>query len=155
MVAEARRSHLGGMSKALFLLVCFALVSFMAGSASASGPGPFLGYAALAELRVARACEKKGCRAELQVGWRHPTYAIVTDSPTGVVLTGKMELVCGDGSDRTVLLPSPAAAGAAATFPNPCPNGDVRRAGIVVESVSIPGGDDTRGASLRVFGALN
>jgi hypothetical protein len=107
---------------------------------------------AIAELSVHPSCgttKKNACTADADLTWRHPTFALATDAPNGVTLSGRMVLTCADGGERTVFLPSIPAAGALATVGNTCPNFAAKRVRIVVESASIPGAESAR---VRVLG---
>ncbi len=129
-----------------------AVAALAAGDAKAQSAPAVVGWMPLVDVRVGDHCSRGGCVAELPIGWRSTTYAIASDAALGVTLTGRLDFVCADGGQRMALLPSPPAGGIALVS-NPCPNGAVKRARVVVESASVPGaGRD--GATLRVLGSM-
>jgi hypothetical protein len=124
-------------------------------AASSARAHTFLGWMPIAAFHVDATCTKRACTVDVPTEWRHPRVAFVTDAPLGANLGGQVVFACEGGSEQTAPLPSIPAAGGVATVPNPCPAFAARRIGVRVESVSLPGADDRRGAMVRVFGAVN
>ena len=134
-----------------------AIISILLGllAASSACAHTFLGWVPLTAFHVDATCARRACTVDVPTEWRHPRVALVTDAPLGATLGGRLVFACEGAGEQTAPLPSLPASGGVATIPNPCPSFAAQRIGVRVDSVSLPGADDRRGAEVRVFGAVN
>lgn len=144
------------LARALGLAAPFALT---VAAVAAPSPGraesaPALpGYAPLGEVRL----DKTGCPScpvTFSTDRRHRTFALTNDSPFPVVLAGRVEVTCANGSTYHVLLGSPRGGGPFQVVQNACTNLDAKSVSVDVTSVGLAPPDAERKVTLTVYGSF-
>lgn len=148
-------SPLARLASALGLISVVVLVSIGRPRAShAETTAPSLpGFSALGQVLV----DKSGCPscpAVFPTEKRHRTFALASDSPFPVVLSGRAEITCTNGASYHVFLSSPRRGGPFQIVPNTCPNLESKEISISVTSVGLSPADAERSVALIAYGSF-
>lgn len=116
----------------------------------------FLGWKALGELHLTKdGCANAPCVLTIRPERRHRMFALATDSPLPVTLTGDVGITCGDGVTFSVFLQSSGAPGIFQVIGNSCNYLDVNELRLKVTSVGLLPGDGDHGVFITVYGGLS
>lgn len=137
----------------LFLLIV-TLVCLSRPTVSRAESAPSLpGYATLGQVSV----DKSGCSScplVLTTTKRHRTFALASDSPFPVSLSGALEVTCDDGATYQFPLRSPHRGGPFQIVPNTCANLASKEVKLTVTSVGLSPADAERSIGLIVYGSF-
>jgi hypothetical protein len=111
------------------------------------------GFATLGQVSV----DKTGCPscpATIATNKRHRAFALASDSPFAVVLSGRVEVTCADGTTYHVFLQSPRGGGPFQVVRNTCVNLDSKELTLTVTSVGLSPADAERSIALITYGSF-
>jgi hypothetical protein len=111
------------------------------------------GFATLGQVSV----DKTGCAscpATIATSKRHRAFALASDSPFPVVLSGRVEVTCGDGTTYHLFLQSPHRGGPFQVVRNSCANLDSKEITLTVTSVGLSPADAERTVDLIAYGSF-
>jgi hypothetical protein len=94
------------------------------------------------------------CPSVVMTEKRHRTFALASDSPFPLVLSGRVEVTCADGGSYHLLLHSPRRGGPFQIVPNTCANLDSKQLTVTVTSVGLAPADAERKVSLILYGSF-
>lgn len=109
------------------------------------------GFASLGQVAI----DKDGCAscpAIISTSKRHRTFALASDSPYPVMLSGRVEITCANGSTYHVLLQSTRRGGPFQLIPNSCVNLESKSLTVTITSVGLTPADAERTVTLIAYG---
>ena len=140
--------------RALGLVAVVMLLSLARPSTSRAETAPSLpGFATLGQVVI----DKTGCPscpATIATNKRHRTFALASDSPFPVVLSGRLEVTCTNGTTYHVFLQSPRRGGPFQVVPNACTNLDTKEITLTVTSAGLAPADAERTVGLIAYGSF-
>lgn len=101
--------------------------------------------------------DKSGCAscpATFATPSRYPTFALASDTPFPINLSGRIDVNCTDGSRYDVFLSSPMRGGVFQTIPNLCVNYDSKSLKLAITTVGLSDPDKDRTVTLTALGIL-
>ena len=111
------------------------------------------GFATLGQVSVDRTgCQS--CPAVITTSKRHRMFALASDSPFPVVLAGRIDVTCADGSTYHHFLSSPRRGGPFQVLQNTCVNLDSKEITLTVTSVGLAPPDAERTVGLIAYGSF-
>lgn len=147
-------SSVARLARALGLLAVVVLLSIGRPRTGHAETAPSLpGFSPLGQVVV----DKSGCPScpvVITTEKRHRTFALASDSPFPVVLSGRVEVTCANGASYHVFLNSPRRGGPFQIVPNSCPNLESKEITLVVTSVGLSPADAERTVALIVYGSF-
>jgi hypothetical protein len=111
------------------------------------------GFSTLGQVSI----DKTGCPscpAVVATSKRHRAFALASDSPFPVILSGRIEVACADGTTYHVFLSSPRRGGPFQVVPNTCVNLDSKEITLTVTSVGLSPADAERTVGLIAYGSF-
>ena len=130
------------------------LLSLTRPSTSRAESAPSLpGFAPLAQVVV----DKDGCSScplVIKTNKRHRVFALASDSPFPVTLSGRVDVTCANGVSYHVFLQSPNRGGPFQLVPNSCVNLDSKEVTMTVTSVSLAPADAERTVTVFAYGSF-
>lgn len=140
--------------RALGLLAVVTLLSIARPATSRAESAPSLpGFSTLGQIVI----DKTGCPscpATIATDKRHRSFALASDSPFPVVLSGRLEVTCANGSTYHVFLQSPRRGGPFQVVANSCTNLDTKEITLTVTSVGLAPADAERTIGLIAYGSF-
>jgi hypothetical protein len=154
-IARALAMHaMRSLRVGLFLFVLTLLTLARPGRSRAAESAPSLpGFSTLGQVSV----DKTGCPscpAVITTDKRHRTFALASDSPFPVVLSGRVDVKCADGASYHVFLHSPHRGGPFQVVANSCVNLDSKEITLTVTSVGLAPADAERTVALIAYGSF-
>lgn len=147
-------SSIAWLARALGLLAVVVLLSVGRPRTSHAETAPSLpGFSTIGQVLV----DKSGCPscpAVLTTEKRHRTFALASDSPFPVVLSGRVDVTCANGASYHVFLSSPRRGGPFQIVPNTCPNLESKEITLTVSSVGLSPADAERSVALIAYGSF-
>jgi hypothetical protein len=138
----------------LGLAITVMLVSFARPSPSQAETAPSLpGFAMLGQVAV----DKSGCPScprVIATDDRHRTFALASNSPFPVMLSGRLDVTCTNGATYHVFLQSPRRGGPFQVVPNTCVNLETKEITLTVTSVGLAPADSERTVTLIAYGSF-
>jgi hypothetical protein len=111
-------------------------------------------WIAIGSMRLTKAgCAARPCAMIFQPSRRHGAFALATDTPYPMILTGSFTTTCIAATPVVIPLGSPTGRGVFQTVPNPCATRYVKTLAVDVASVTLAPQDDATGAVLTLFGS--
>lgn len=142
------------LSRVFGLLVAVVLFSLARPSTSRAESAPSLpGFAALGQVSV----DKSGCAScprVIATEQRHRAFALASDSPFPVSLSGRIDVTCGNGATYHVFLQSPRRGGPFQLVPNTCVNLETKEITLTVTSVGLAPADQERSVAVIAYGSF-
>lgn len=130
------------------------LLSVARPSTSRADTAPSLpGFATLGQVLV----DKTGCTScplVLPTDKRHRAFALASDSPFPVTLSGRVDVTCGNGATYHVFLQSPHRGGPFQLLPNSCVNLETKDVTVTVTSVGLSPADAERKVAVIAYGSF-
>lgn len=141
----------------LGLLALFALVIVFSvarpRTSRAEGAPSLPGFSTLGQVAI----DKTGCPScprVISTDQRHRAFALASDSPFPVMLSGRLEVTCANGASYHVFLQSPRRGGPFQLVPNTCVNLDTKELTFTVTSVGLSPADAERTVSVIAYGSF-
>lgn len=138
----------------LGLFAIVALFSIAQPRTSRADAAPSLpGFASLGQVVV----DKDGCAScplVITTEKRHRAFALASDSPFPVHLTGRVDVVCANGSTYHVFLSSPRGGGPFQLVRNDCVNLETKDVTLTVTSVGLSPADAERKVAVIAYGSF-
>jgi len=111
------------------------------------------GFSALGQVVV----DKNGCSScphVLPTDKRHRNFALASDSPFPVMLSGRLDVTCANGTSYQVFLQSPRRGGPFQIVPNACTNLESKELTLTITSVGLSPADAERTITLFAYGSF-
>lgn len=124
------------------LTLCFAT-----SIASARG----LGWDRIGEVLLTPASCSKGCGLKVPIQSKSPVFALSTNAIYGIVLSGRVNIECENGSKYNYFLLSPRTSGVFQKVPNGCANYALKSIEVVITSANFSSVDEKSGVRLSLF----
>ncbi len=138
---------------AAILLTSAALVLSSHGRTEAQGGYAPSGWTPLGHIVLDKnGCES--CKAMFPTPQRHLAFALTSDSPFAVSLSGRVDVECADLSSYNVLLGSPLRGGVFQLVANSCINYDSTKVRLTITNVGLSSPDKERGIVIAAYGIL-
>ena len=155
-VSIAARDRGARPRRAMIALIALIAAAADHGDATAAPPQSLAGWTLLGSMRLEKSvCALGACSMLLEPDRRFRSFALATDAPTPMLLTGKVTTTCTGGGPIVAALGSPNGRGVFQTVIKPCASQNVKTFGVDVASVEVAPRDETTGATLLVFGGVD